>query len=216
MANASAFNYDDPFPKRLRVLMEEKNLKQKDLAIEVGVARQSISQYMDGSVQPVASKLSKIADVFGVTTDYLMGRTDARNPVNASVVDKYGLSEKALENLERLHSYKANECLTRAINALLETDDALASIAAYLYFNLEKGDDDRDEVAFRIVYKYGKPGDVAQWGDDYKHTAGLYGLFGFMDNTMYKRVLMISIQEHLSNLLKIEENPDDPQSKSRE
>lgn len=97
MPNASVVDYNNPFPSRLRDLM--KNTTQKELADYIGVTRQSVSQYMDGSSQPVANKVSLIADYFNVTSDYLLGRTDAQKPENINVVEKYGLSEEAIRAL---------------------------------------------------------------------------------------------------------------------
>lgn len=52
------------------------NLPQEQLARLLGVDRITISSYESNMRQPSLDTLSRIADVFGVSTDYLLGRTD--------------------------------------------------------------------------------------------------------------------------------------------
>ena len=65
-----------PLPTRLRELVANGKWTQKEIASAVGVKPQSISQYLDGTVNPSYSVLIGLADLFGVSTDYLLGRTD--------------------------------------------------------------------------------------------------------------------------------------------
>lgn len=66
------------FPYRLKELREEKGLTQEELALMLGLKRQSISNYENGGRQPDYNTLIKIADFFGVTVDYLIGHSDFR------------------------------------------------------------------------------------------------------------------------------------------
>lgn len=66
------------FPYRLKELREEKGLTQEELALMLGLKRQSISNYENGGRQPDYNTLIKIADFFGVTVDYLVGHSDFR------------------------------------------------------------------------------------------------------------------------------------------
>ena len=65
------------FPERFRYLRKSKNLAQSQLANLIGVDRSTISSYESNIRQPSLDTLSRIADVFGVSTDYLLGRTDS-------------------------------------------------------------------------------------------------------------------------------------------
>ena len=201
MPNASVIDYDAPFPSRLRTLMHDTT--QKELAEYIGVSRQSISQYMDGSSQPVASKVAQIADYFKVSTDYLLGRTAAKQPENINAVEKYGLSEAALSVLEEIRAYKRNDFVLRAVNALLENRVTLGAIAQYLYFNLSEDHQEKGMVPYVTVYKYGKKGDNSIWGDDVKQL-GLYSTVEVMTNETYKRTLMLKVQETLQKMLEQE------------
>jgi methanogenic corrinoid protein MtbC1 len=64
------------FAARLRELRVAANLRQKDLADELGVAQTTIANYEQGARFPDEKNLRRIADHFNVSLDYLMGRTD--------------------------------------------------------------------------------------------------------------------------------------------
>jgi transcriptional regulator with XRE-family HTH domain len=66
--------------ERLVKLRTDKGLSQYDLAKTLGLSRGQISNYELGSRQPDYATLSKIADFFGVSTDYLLGRPNEKRP----------------------------------------------------------------------------------------------------------------------------------------
>lgn len=90
--------YDSYFATRLRDLMIEKKVTQKELADSVGVSRQAISQYMDGSAQPNLDKFVKMAEFFNVSTDYMVGNTDIRlvDTTDIAINKQLGLSAKSI------------------------------------------------------------------------------------------------------------------------
>ena len=63
--------------ERLKRLRQSMHLSQKQLARLLRVDRSTISSYESSVRQPPLDTLSRIADVFGVSTDYLLGRTSA-------------------------------------------------------------------------------------------------------------------------------------------
>ncbi len=60
---------------RIRDLREDKDLRQSDLAEATGIDQRTISNYETGKTSPDAYALIKLADFFGVSIDYLVGRT---------------------------------------------------------------------------------------------------------------------------------------------
>lgn len=64
------------FGNILTKLRKKKGLSQYDLAVQLGLSRGQISNYELGTRLPDYDTLIKIADYFGVTTDYLLGLTD--------------------------------------------------------------------------------------------------------------------------------------------
>lgn len=55
-------------------LRESRNLKQKELANILKISPQALSGYENGYREPDYDILCRIADFFGVTTDYLLHR----------------------------------------------------------------------------------------------------------------------------------------------
>ncbi|MCM1185529.1 MAG: helix-turn-helix domain-containing protein [Lachnoclostridium sp.] len=59
-------------------LRTERDLYQKELAVYLNVSIGTISNYEKGVHYPDLDTLCKLADYFGVTTDYLLKRTNYR------------------------------------------------------------------------------------------------------------------------------------------
>ena len=74
------------FKERLVKLRKELNLTQEDFAQKIGYTRTAISAWEIGRNEPSNSDTVKIADFFGVSTDYLLGKSDVRN--NTSNIDE--------------------------------------------------------------------------------------------------------------------------------
>ena len=61
---------------RIRDLREDRDIKQAELAEATGINQQTISNYETGKTIPDAYALIRLADFFGVSVDYLIGRVD--------------------------------------------------------------------------------------------------------------------------------------------
>ena len=64
------------FDKILKLLRNEKNMSQQELADALGISKSSINMYEWGERQPNFEVLEAIADFFNVDIDYLLGRTN--------------------------------------------------------------------------------------------------------------------------------------------
>ena len=62
--------------ERLSQLRKEAQIKAEELAAGVGVKVRMVYLYEKNSAKPSFDVLVKIADYFGVSTDYLIGRSD--------------------------------------------------------------------------------------------------------------------------------------------
>lgn len=58
----------------IKALRVRHGLNQVEFAKRIGVTKQCISNWENDNVQPSIEMLVKIADFFGVTTDYILGR----------------------------------------------------------------------------------------------------------------------------------------------
>ncbi len=65
------------FPN-VRALREDRDLRQRQVAAVLNVSQNTYSQYENGVIELTAEHLIKLADFYGVSVDYLLGRT--RNP----------------------------------------------------------------------------------------------------------------------------------------
>ena len=60
----------------LKIIREQHGKLQKDVAADLGIGLSTFSQYETGKREPDNKTLIKLADYFGCSTDYLLGRTD--------------------------------------------------------------------------------------------------------------------------------------------
>lgn len=62
--------------KRLKELRTQRGLTQTQVGDLIGVSCVTIARYEAGDREPSNAKISTLADYFGVTVDYLMGRDE--------------------------------------------------------------------------------------------------------------------------------------------
>lgn len=65
-----------PVKNRIRELREAAQKQQKDLSADIGVSQPTISEWESGRKEPSTKNAKKLADYFGVTVDYLLGRPE--------------------------------------------------------------------------------------------------------------------------------------------
>lgn len=94
--------------ERITVLREARGLSQRDLSEELAklglvVRRETITQWENGTRDLKTEYLAKLSEFFGVSTDWLLGLTDAPERTPAAV-DELGLSADAVDRLQMLHN----------------------------------------------------------------------------------------------------------------
>ncbi|NSW90915.1 MAG: helix-turn-helix transcriptional regulator [Firmicutes bacterium] len=75
------------FSTIIKKLREENNLSQKDIAEYLGITRQAVAAYELAKREPDYEVLKKLADFFGVSVDYLLGRVSCKD-INVLTVAK--------------------------------------------------------------------------------------------------------------------------------
>ncbi len=75
--------------ENIRALRLQTGMSQVELAEKIGVSKQCVSNWENDNVAPSVEMLMKLADLFGVTTDALLGREPAET------VDVSGIGAKA-------------------------------------------------------------------------------------------------------------------------
>jgi transcriptional regulator with XRE-family HTH domain len=76
-------------------LRQDKDITQKELAKLLHIDQSMISYYEKNKKRPSYEVLAKIADIFDVSVDYLLGRTDDPRPVE-EITDAHQRIEEAL------------------------------------------------------------------------------------------------------------------------
>ena len=74
----------DIFSYRLTVLLDENNMSQTQLAKKIGTSNVTICRYLTGERVPRLDVVTKIADVFNVSLDYLLGLSNDENIQNSN------------------------------------------------------------------------------------------------------------------------------------
>lgn len=98
---------------RIKLLREELGLKQEELAKALSVSPSAIGMYERNLREPNNELTLKIADYFNVTVDYLLGKSEIRNPeelkkvrfANAGGLNTEGLDEEDMLELQRQIDY---------------------------------------------------------------------------------------------------------------
>lgn len=88
-------NYCD-FGEMLKKLRKGSGLTQKELGGHLGLSKAVVSKYENGMGYPAFDILIRIADYFGVTTDYLLGTAKGKT------VDVSKLTESQIDVIHKL------------------------------------------------------------------------------------------------------------------
>lgn len=84
------------FPERLKNLRDDKGFTQKHLAEVLNISVSTISHYENGTREPSIEILIQMAEVLGVSVDYLVGSTEVNilpNDMNKSYCKKVSTGE---------------------------------------------------------------------------------------------------------------------------
>ena len=75
---------------KIRENREKIGINQVELAKLMGVSKQTVSNWENDNRIPPTQTLDKLADIFGVTTDSLLGRnqSDHSNDISISIEDE--------------------------------------------------------------------------------------------------------------------------------
>lgn len=128
--------------RRIKLLREEKELSQLELAKILNISNSALSQYEAGNRVPSDEIKKKIAEYFNVSLDYLMGTSDIRNPYST---DKTS-NEKEYQN-QLPDSFENPE---EAVKFLLEQN----VIMGFGGFDIDKlSDDEKIEFANELLHQ---------------------------------------------------------------
>lgn len=93
------------FGERLKKARLKKGMTQEFVAKKLGITFQALSNYERGLRDPDNELLRKMADLYNVTADYLLGRTEYRTFIDtqaAHVAEGPPIAEDALNKIEEI------------------------------------------------------------------------------------------------------------------
>ncbi|KRG12146.1 helix-turn-helix domain-containing protein [Lederbergia galactosidilytica] len=88
------------FSDRLSRLRKEKKLSRDDLASKLGISYSTVSKYETGTREPDFKTLEAISDIFDVTIDYLLGKSDQPNLTEQESFEEF-ISDPELKRWHR-------------------------------------------------------------------------------------------------------------------
>lgn len=65
--------------ERLKKARTDNGISQAQVAGKLGITRQAYNHYETGKREPTLETLDKLSDIFNVSADYLLGKTDIKN-----------------------------------------------------------------------------------------------------------------------------------------
>jgi transcriptional regulator with XRE-family HTH domain len=89
---------------RLKECRENAHLSQKYVAITLGISSPSVANWERGKTNPTQENIVKLADLYGVSVDYLLGRTD---DVNGAADDESPFPQLSKDEIVLLERYRA-------------------------------------------------------------------------------------------------------------
>ena len=82
--------------QRIRLLRQARNMSQVELAKRLGVTKQSVSNWENDNIQPSIEMLVKLAAIFSVSTDYVLGLE------SGEYLDVSGLPREVIAHIRQL------------------------------------------------------------------------------------------------------------------
>ena len=82
------------FSRTLSLLRQEKGVSQRTAANVLGISQALLSHYENGIREPGLAFVVKACDYYGVSADYLLGRTMTRDGTTIGAEELYDLSEE--------------------------------------------------------------------------------------------------------------------------
>ncbi len=120
--------------ERLFELRKEKGLTQEEVAKNLGVSPQSVSKWENGLTYPDISLLPSIADFYGVSVDYLLGKDETKNRQNTNPTIHIHVQEEGQEEVNiHLPYFILKTFLKKGMHLGTEKSDTIFSS-----FNLEE------------------------------------------------------------------------------
>ena len=147
------------FPRVMKMLRRERGLRQKEAADHLGVAQALLSHYENGKREGGLDFLVSAADFYGVSVDFILGRTSSRNGtvVSSETLHDSAVSEGGTSDLAGAGTLLRKKLITNSIEVIFQLlikakNTKLANaVASYLMTAVYR--------AYRMVFSAGADND---------------------------------------------------------
>lgn len=125
---------------RIVELRKDYGLNQSEVANKIGCVLKTYQNYEQGHNFPTLEYATNLADLYKVSIDYLLGKSDYTHVENEDIEKITGLSNDAIEMLKILSNYRMKY---QSIMPELGADiDAINAMLEYQYFYTKKNEKD--------------------------------------------------------------------------
>lgn len=147
------------FPRLLKLLRNEHGISQKDAAEAFGIAQALLSHYENGKRECGLDFVVQAADFYGVSVDYLLGRTSSRTGmvVTENELPESAVSESFDGSIEETGTFLRKKLVTNSLeivfSLLMKTKNKrlAKAVSSFLLTSTYR--------AFRMVYSAGGEND---------------------------------------------------------
>ena len=91
------------FPQNLSALRREKKISQRAAAAELGISQALLSHYENGAREPGLGFVCRACEFYGVSADYLLGRSERPNAALSAVTTAAAYLEKLEALIQEAH-----------------------------------------------------------------------------------------------------------------
>jgi len=168
-----------PIANIIRTMRREKDITQDELAQALGVSFQAVSRWENGQAYPDIELLPKIAEIFGITTDRLLGADErakmkkrietleAYNRAYHAADDgfgKYEIMAKAAEEFPESEHFTERVLYELIYNNALSREEALPIVREHCRKLIENtSDTDRRQRILRDIFQYEDEERLNEW-----------------------------------------------------
>ena len=95
------------FAETLLALRQGRNLSQRTAAADLGISQPLLSHYEKGTREPGLSFVCRVCEYYGVTADYMLGRSENRGTLETASARDFlsqlrALTERGEKALEKI------------------------------------------------------------------------------------------------------------------
>lgn len=120
---------DSKLPNRLKMLRNDRNMRQEDVADAIGVTIKTYRTW-EKDIEKMKSGIKSnnlivLAELYEVSTDYLLGLSDCKSVDNHYISEKIGLNDEGIKALEMIKLQDINE---KKNHKLMKVDNGLSLV----------------------------------------------------------------------------------------